>query len=393
MALSGTNQELARPHNRRTVLEAIRQHGPISRADIARRVGLTTQTVSTITAELLDSGFLALLPGKPKGRGFPAPAFEIAPEGGFAIGISITPKMIEAGLMNLAGELVTRRRIEAARLTPAAAFDCVGTLVRDLADGRPEEQILGVGISLPGPFGIEAMSFVGPTTMEGWSEADIFEGLRAAVPYPAFVDGDMTAAAHGERLYGYGAEFRDFFYLYMGVGLGGAMIYDRRVMRGAHGNASEIGHIPIVLDGAPCFCGNRGCLERYFSMEAYDRRTAEVGEEAWLAEVAPIFRAAIVTIENLYEPETIVLGGHAPEPLVTRILELAEDLPPSLGARSDRVVPRIVPSRSGTDATIRGAASLAMSRVFAPPGDTALPHHGGQPAPDLFARRLERETQ
>lgn len=390
MGLTGTNQEQARPHNRRTVLEAIRQHGPVSRAEIARTVGLSTQTVSTITAELLERGFLNLREGKPKGRGFPAPRFEIAPEGGFAIGVTVSPRGLEAGLMNLAGDLVSRRRIDAPRLSAAEAFERIGKLVPEIAAGQPDEKILGVGLSLPGPFGVETMSFVGSTTMEGWSENDVQEGLNASVRYPAFFDGIMSAAAHGERLYGRGTDLRDFYYLYLDTGLGGAMIYNHRVMRGARGNASEIGHIPIVLGGDPCPCGNRGCLERYISLEAWERRTAVISEEAWLEEIAPIFHAAIVTIENLYDPETIVFGGSAPEALQSKILALAVDLPPSIGARSDRSVPRIIPSRAGSDAPIRGAASLAVRRVFEPEGENTS---GGQPATDLFARRLERETQ
>jgi predicted NBD/HSP70 family sugar kinase len=392
MTLSGTNQEQARPHNRRTVLEVIRQNGPISRADIARLVGLTTQTVSTITAELLDRGFVILRPGKPAGRGFPAPSFQINPNGGFAIGVSISPRGIEAGLMNLAGDLVTRRRLDAPRLGAIEAFGRIGKAVDALAKGRVEDRILGVGLSLPGPFGIESMSFVGSTTMEGWNEGEIREGLDASIRFPAFVDGDMSAAAHGERLYGQGTDFRDFFYLYMGVGLGGAMIYNQQVMRGAHGNASEIGHVPIVLNGEPCPCGNRGCLERYFSLEAFERRAAVVGEDAWLDEVAPILRAAIVTIENLYEPETIVLGGVATAALQARILDLTLDLPVSLGARPDRTVPRVVPSKAGADAPIRGAASLAVSRVFSP-SEAAPGPWGWRTGPDLLARRLEKAAR
>lgn len=392
MALTGTNREQVRPHNRRTVLDAIRQHGPVSRAEIARQVGLTTQTVSTITSELTERGLVVPRPGTQKGRGFPAPMFEIAPEGGFAIGVSISPMGLEAGLMNLAGDLIDRRRIDAPRLPAQQAFGLIRRAVADLAAGQAADRILGVGMSLPGPFGVEAMSFIGATTMEGWREADIREGLISAVPYPAFVDSDMSAAAHGERLYGRGTEFRDFFYLYMGVGLGGAMVHNHRVMRGAHGNASEIGHIPVMPDGLECPCGNRGCLERYFSMDAYARRAGEIGQAAWLREVAPIFRAAIVTIENLYEPETIVLGGQAPADLQDAILALAEDLPVSLSARPGRAVPRVIASHAGADAAIRGAASLAVSRVFAP-GEESRAAGGQRPAPDLLARRHKGESR
>lgn len=121
-------------------------------------------------------------------------------------------------------------------------------------------------------------------------------------------------------------------------------------------------------------------------MEAYERRTAEVGEGVWLAEIAPILRAAIVTIENLYEPETIVLGGIALEALQARLLALPEDLPDSFGAWANRTVPRLVASRGGSDAPIRGAASLAARRVFAAAGESASPGR------DLFARRRQWQT-
>ena len=80
-------------------------------------------------------------------------------------------------------------------------------------------------------------------------------------------------------------------------------------MRGAWGNAGEIGHIPAVPDGEPCPCGNRGCLERYLSLEALRRATAS--EAGWVETVAPIFRNAIATVENLFDPEAVVLGGLA----------------------------------------------------------------------------------
>ncbi|SFB73595.1 ROK family transcriptional regulator [Tropicimonas isoalkanivorans] len=364
--LKGTNQELGRPHNRRIVLEAIRQHGPISRAEIARRIGLTVQTVSTITAELHEGGFVSLTPGKPKGRGFPAPSLQVNPDGGCACGIYVTPRGIEAGVINLSGRLLGRRVLQETQISADRAFAWISDMVSELVDGWSPDRVIGVGLALPGPFDIESMSFVGPTTMQTWGGVDVYDRLKAAVPFPVFVDVDSAAAAHGERLYGLGDRLDNFYYLFLGVGLGGSIIYNSRVMRGAWGNAGEIGHVPLVPGGELCACGNRGCLERYVSLEAYDRRVAEIGEEAWLEEIAPIFRAAIVTIENLFDPETVVLGGVAPVELRRKLLELADDLPNSLAARQDRTVPRVVLSDGGADAVLLGAASLAVSRVFSP---------------------------
>ena len=90
------------------------------------------------------------------------------------------------------------------------------------------------------------MSFVGPTTMAGWKDVALRERLADATGLPAFLETDMAAAALGEQLYGLGTGFSEYYYLYFGVGLGGAMVHDGAVLRGAWGNAGEIGHIPAV---------------------------------------------------------------------------------------------------------------------------------------------------
>ena len=366
MVLKGTNQEFGRPYNRRIVLETIRLHGPLTRADIAKRVGLTLQTVSTITSELHECGLLALRRSESRRRGFPAPSLAIDPEGGFACGIHVTPRGLEGALINIAGDVVGRDRIERPRMTADVAFGEIARLTRELVSARPGGRMLGVGMAMPGPFNIESMSFVGPTTMEGWRGVPVRERLQAATGMPAFVGTDTAAAAHGEHLYGIGAGFRHFYYLYFGVGLGGCAILDGQVARGAFGNAGEIGHIPLVPDGDPCPCGNRGCLERYVSFEAYERRVPDIGEAAWLEEVAPIFRAAIVAIENMFDPETIIMGGLAPHALLRRLAGLAAELPGSIAARGGRTAPRVLLSETGADAVLKGAAALAVSGALSP---------------------------
>lgn len=366
MGLRGTNQELGRPYNRRIVLETIRLHGPITRAEIARRVGLTVQTVSTITRELEKQGFIISRREAPKGRGYPGVRLALDPEGGFAVGLHLTPRGLEGALINLAGEIVGRGKRDVPGMDPDAAFSEIARVVEALAAVRPGRRILGVGMALPGPFGVEAMSFVGPTTLEGWNDVPIQEALTTATGLPAFIEVDLAAAALGERLYGAGRAFRDFYYLYFGVGLGGCMVHDGSPLRGAWGNAGEIGHLPVVPDGDLCPCGNRGCLERYVSLEAYERRARKIGEAAWIAEVAPIMRAAIVTIENLFDPETIIVGGLAPRPLLEKLFAATAPLPNSVSARSDRPCERIILSAAGEEAALRGAAALAVSGVLSP---------------------------
>ncbi len=364
MALRGTNQEFGRPYNRRIVLESIRLHGPIARGEIARRVGLTVQTVSTIVRELEEQGYILSVREEPKGRGLPPTTLRINPEGGYAVGIHITPLGINAALINLSGDVIESMHREAPNATPDHAFELIGAMVRELTGLRPGGRVLGIGMALPGPFGVESMSFVGPTTMAGWKDVALRERLTTSTGLPAFLETDMAAAAMGERLYGLGAQHSEYYYLYFGVGLGGVMVHEGNVLRGAWGNAGEIGHIPAVPDGELCPCGNRGCLERYLSLEALGRWG---GKEAdWVMEVSPVFHNAIAVIENLFDPETIILGGLASNDLLERLAGSTASLPNSVSARRDRVTPRVIVASGGLHAVLRGAAALAVSGVLSP---------------------------
>ncbi|TIO10310.1 ROK family transcriptional regulator [Mesorhizobium sp.] len=364
MALRGTNQEFGRPYNRRIVLESIRLHGPTARGDIARRVGLTVQTVSTIVRELEEHGYVLSTREEPRGRGLPPATLRINPEGGYAVGIHVTPLGINAALINLSGDVIESTYREALNATPDHAFKLIGAMVLELTGLRPGGRVLGIGMALPGPFGVESMSFIGPTTMAGWKDVALRERLEASTGLPAFFETDMAAAAMGERLYGLGAGYSEYYYLYFGVGLGGVMVHDGSALRGAWGNAGEIGHIPVVQDGEPCPCGNRGCLERYLSLEALRRRN--VSDAEWVDEVGPIFRNAITIVENLFDPETIILGGLASTDLLERLAGSAANLPNSVSARGDRTTPRVTVAHGGQHAVLRGAAALVVSGVLSP---------------------------
>jgi predicted NBD/HSP70 family sugar kinase len=364
MALRGTNQESGRPYNRRIVLEAIRLNGPTTRGDIATAVGLTVQTVSTIVRELEEQGYILSVREKPKGRGIPPSALTINPEGGLTVGIHLTPLGIDAALVNLRGDVVVSAGRAAPQATPEHAFVVIRDLVAKLKRSRKDSRLLGAGMALPGPFGVESMSFVGPTTMSGWKNVDIRAPLAQATGLPAFIETDMASAALGEQLYGLGHQVSDYYYLYFGVGLGGVMVHDGVVMRGAWGNAGEIGHIAAVPDGETCPCGNRGCLERYLSLEAFNR--CGLGVVDWVQQIAPVFRSAVRTIENLFDPQTIVLGGLAPPELIERLAALHADLPNSIAARANRSHPRIVVASDFQHSALKGAAALAVFGTLSP---------------------------
>ena len=389
MALKGTNQEYGRPYNRRLVLETIRLLAPVARGEIAKRVGLTVQTVSTIIRELELQGFVRGVRETPKGRGLPPTFLNLNPDGGYAIGVNVTPLGLKAALINLAGDVIGEREQPLPHPTPDRAFREIGKLVGRLRKLRPRGRILGIGLALPGPFDVESMSFVGPTTLEGWKGVPIGQRLAKLTGLPAFIEADLAAAALGERLYGAGRDLREFYYLYFGVGLGGCLVREGAPVRGAFGNAGEIGHVPLVPDGEPCPCGNRGCLERYLSLEAMERRLAQVGMDRWIAEAAPLLRSIIATIENLFDPETIVLGGSAEDSMLTRLIAAAEPLAHSVSERGGRSAPRITRSKDGGNAVLRGAAALAVAGVLSPRSGSLF----AQDEDETSARRPGKRTE
>lgn len=366
VSLKGTNQEFGRPYNRRIVLEAIRRYGPIERADIARRVGLTVQTVANIARELEDLDLVMGERAAPKGRGSPPTALMLNPSGAYAIGVHVTPLGLEAALVDLAGSIIAEEKIAMPAPDPEASFAAVGTLTEEFRAKVKGRRMLGLGLAMPGPFDVESMSFVGPTTLESWRGIAIEERLKQATGFPVFIEVDHAASALGEHLYGAGKGFREFYYLYFGVGLGGCMMHEGLPWRGAGHNAGEIGHVPLVTDGEYCPCGNRGCLERYLSVEAYKRRLPVSGRDGWIREAAPLLRSAIATIENLFDPETIIIGGMADEDLLAELMTAAEPLPNSISQRKGRESPRLIRSASGHNAVLKGAAALAIAGALSP---------------------------
>ena len=383
----GTTQQSSAPYNRRIVLDVIRRQGKISRREIVDLVSLSPQTVANITNDLQTIGLIVARRVKgAKSRGQPPIAFELNPNAGNSIGISLEPGRVSAGLVNLVGEIIERREVHIDTHDQRRALATVLALTRELrrrpaAGGR----LWGIGVALPGPLVKTDISFVGPTTLEGWNDLSVLDELRDATQLQVFYSVDSVAAALGETLFGVARSLDNFFYMHFGVGLGGTLVVNRSAYRGANGNATEIGHIPAVPGGKACYCGNAGCLERYLSLqslaealgvsEAPDRDALIVAQlernddpalQAWCREAAERLRDAVCVIENVLDPMTIVIGGSAPKLLVERLVALAQPLHHSVRGGFATSAPRILLSERQQDSSILGAAVLPIYDLLSP---------------------------
>ncbi|WP_395606535.1 ROK family protein [Pseudomonas sp. B22129] len=386
---TGTNAEHARLHNRRVILEAIRQNGRLTRADLTRLTSLTAQTISNIVTELQEEGALLAHAAEKGGRGQPPVPLSLNPDGGYSIGIHVEQHRIIGVLLDLLGQTVAQVTLTVSYPTFEQALPLILDSVKSFRGQRPEGRFLGVGIALPGPFSVEGMTAVGPTAMSGWDAADIPLRLQQAIGLPVLIENDATAAAMGERLYGVASELNNFVHLFIGSGLGAGLYLDNRLYSGHWHNAGEIGHMTVIPGGKACDCGNQGCLERYISIAAllehlglpaeHDLGTWDVNDQGlnarvdlWLDEAAPALRQAINILESVLDPQTILISGFLPQALLARLMSRLEPLSRSISSRSDRQHPRIQMGAAGQDAVALGAAALMILAEISPDYEALL---------------------
>lgn len=399
MVSRGTTQQSSAPYNRRIVLDVIRRQGSLSRKEIVDTVSLSPQTVANITSDLESIGLIASRRLKvEKSRGQPPIVFELNPNGGSSIGISLEPGRVSAALVNLVGDVIRKQEVEVDARDKRQTLSVMVGIIKDLtARSSSTERLWGVGVALPGPFAVTDMSFVGPTALEGWTDLSVLDELHRITGLHVFYSVDSVAGALGESLFGVAKSLNNFFYMHFSVGLGGTLVTNRSAYKGANGNATEIGHVPIVPNGKPCYCGNRGCLERYLSLhslsEALHRVDVKdggrevlarilVGQDPalieWCREAAVHLRNAVCMIENLLDPETIVIGGSAPKSFLEYLVSLAMPLHGSVRGGPNAPGNRILLSERDEDSSILGAAVLPIYEMLSPRFEMLLQERRGQ---------------
>jgi glucokinase len=242
--------------------------------------------------------------------------------------------------------------------------------------------IHAVGIGCGGPLDAERGILLAPLHLPGWRDVPVTALAEQAYDRPAALENDATAAAAAEHRYGAGAGTRNMVYLTISTGVGGGVVVDGRLYRGAGGNGGELGHVTVDWHGRLCRgCGRRGCLEAYVSGTSIAERAREAGLESATAEqVAAGARAGeplaaavwdetvealacgLASIVNLFEPELVVIGGgvsRAGEQLLAPVREWvrSNSMQPA-GLAAD-----IVASALGDRVGVVGAAAIVYDRA------------------------------
>ena len=376
----GANAERSRNHNRQMVLGRVRSAGQIGRAEIARASGLSTQAVSNIIADLLADQMIVETGRRAGTRGLPAVQYSLNPSGGFALGVEIRPDVVFASLLNLSGETVAVERQEMHGSESGSIFEVLRHLRETVLEtsAAPGDRLMGAGVVMPGPFGTTGIRG-NESELRMWDGVPPAESLSDALGLPVFLENDANAAAMAERVSGVAQSFGTYAFLYFGSGLGLGVVDKGRLMKGGFGNAGEIGHIPVPSANGTVTLESvvsRLSVQRHMQSAGIHIRTSdelarlyELQHPAlmtWLDAAMTPLSAAVTIIENLLDPETIVLGGAMPDNILDHLVGGIRLSERSVSHRVNRSAPRLLRGASGRMTATLGAAALVINQAFTP---------------------------
>ncbi|MEU5088708.1 ROK family transcriptional regulator [Streptomyces sp. NPDC021356] len=384
-ALSDTQQGMRR-RNLARVLHTVSAEGPLSRAAVASRIGLTRAAVSTLVDELIRSGLLEELgPERPGRVGRPGSALAVSGRGPAGIGAEVGVDHLAACVVDLRGQVrarAVRHGTNRGRAPRPVTEDLTALISQVVAEA--ERQGLwpaGLAVAVPGLVARDGRTVVRAPNLD-WHGTD----LGALMPdvYSLTVDNEANFGALAELWLGENTP-QDFLHVSAEIGIGAALVVDGRLLRGTRGFAGELGHVPVEPEGPACPCGGRGCLEQYAGEEAVLRAAGlaagegrvgllagraaagDAGVRRALRDAGRALGVALTGAVNLLDPQAVVLGG--------ALAELAPWLLPALEAELDRrtagpACPVSV-SRFGPEGPLLGAAHAVVRAVLDDPAAVA----------------------
>lgn len=207
------------------------------------------------------------------------PVVHCRSQSAYVLGVDVGGTKLATVLATRGGEILHKVRLatEAERGPAFGVARLVSMLHQNLDETSVDpEDVVGIGVACGSPMDAERGIILGPPNLQSWNPVPIVETLEAEFALYTQLENDANAGALAEWLFGAGRGRRSMVYMTMGTGIGGGLILDGRLYRGANGNAGEVGHMRVVHQGGPlCGCGKRGCLEAFCSGPAIARRAKE----------------------------------------------------------------------------------------------------------------------
>lgn len=261
------------------ILEFVRASGRAARTDICRALDISPGSATTITADMIEMGYLREVPGAPReaGRGRPPVALEVVADTNYVIGIKLSDGYDTAVLADFCGNIVadSTRPVPPSRRDLPQLLDGIALLMDDVLrnSGKNLADVKNVGIGISGISDHETGVIVWSPLLQLRDEA-LGPAFTERFGIPMQLDNDANMLTLAELWFGAGRRMENFAVVTIEHGVGMGMVVNNRLYRGAQGMGLELGHTKVQLDGALCRCGQRGCLEAYLADYALAREAA-----------------------------------------------------------------------------------------------------------------------
>jgi predicted NBD/HSP70 family sugar kinase len=347
-----------------------------SRTDLARLLGLARSTVSLRVQELINAGLLTETGEGPSRGGRRPRVLRPAGGGGYVIGADLGGQHARLAAFDLSGERLHIAEHELdIEAGPEACLTGLLDIIASMREDLAGQQLMGLGVGLPGPVNFTDGRVVAPSRMPGWHGIGVRDWLAARLNLPVAVDNDANLVALGEfHTRNRGPEH--LVVVKAGTGIGSGVIAAGFVHRGANGVSGDVSHVRVPAAGdSPCACGNTGCLETIASGAALVRslgvsHTADLVEltnnsdpraTAALRQAGEQLGAVLSTVVNFFNPHAVLLTG--------RLASIERFVAAVRGTLYERCLPmatqnlEVAVASAGADAGPLGAGMLALQQV------------------------------
>ena len=376
MARNARNAEYIKQYNRKLFLRLLR-NAPLSRAQLARRTGLTRATASLFAVELLREGLVEEMPGMAIKRGRTPTPLTLRVGAFYAGAVYLNRAGCQVGIVDMNGGVVCQQSL----LLEHAGREKLDILSRTLEDildksGIEREKMVGIGISAPGPLDGESGRILNPPRFDIWHNTDICGHLHTALGCPVYLENNASCLARYNLGKPEAKGSEDFLLLLVDSGVGSGIVSGGKPLKGAGYFTAELGHTTIHFRGRPCSCGNLGCLEAYAAVEhllegspfrdwkqrmdalPQDKKAGEL-----LALEAEYLAAGIVNLTHTVSIDTVLLAGDI---LYKggQLAALLEQKVNRLTMRREILPIRVLPSCTGKDTKLQAAADVAFGRFL-----------------------------
>lgn len=386
-SIQRADRDLMRGINRSIILNVIKTHGPISRADVAHLTGLSPATVTSITGLLIEEDLIFEKSTGDSSGGRPPILLALNPRGGFVIGIKLMESQAVAALTDLNATVIEKTNVELRNTELTSVIDELVLLVENLMKNNkiPKKRLFGVGIGLAGV--IDSVNgILRKSPFFGWKDVPFRDLLDVRLKVPIFLDNDVNTLTLGEKWLDNGVHADNYVVITVGRGIGMGIIINGQIYRGKGGGAGEFGHLVVNQNGPVCDCGKRGCLESYLGDQALVMRAKhevdpsiesidELIQVAASGNIAAgkLFEWAgdllgqeLANLINLLDPKLIIISGEG--------VRMGDPFFSSMRAAIQKnAVPELFENTEirintwGDDVWARGAASLVIGELFNSP--------------------------